>query len=378
MKGKSPSKPVPVHITDADEKKKAIEGAIGQIEKNFGKGAIMRMGEAPELEVSAISTGSLTLDLALGIGGVPRGRIVEIYGPESSGKTTVALHVVAETQKSGGEAAYIDVENALDPVYAKALGVDIDRLLVSQPSSGEQALDIAEALIRSGAIDVVVVDSVAALVTQQEIEGDMAASHVGMQARLMSQALKKLSSAVAKTNCVIIFINQLREKIGVMYGNPETTPGGRALKFYASVRIDIRRAEQLKEGNEIYGNHIKCKIVKNKVAPPFKTAEFDILYGKGIARSGEIVEIGIQLGIIQKSGSWFSYGDQRIAQGKENTRKYLEANPALMEEIADKIKSKRDDVEQMLAKDYGEDVEEDAEDSVDPDDEEPRYQDPRH
>ncbi|MCI6842182.1 MAG: recombinase RecA [Eubacteriales bacterium] len=370
MKGKSPSKPVPVHITDADEKKKAIEGAIGQIEKNFGKGAIMRMGEAPELEVSAISTGSLTLDLALGIGGVPRGRIVEIYGPESSGKTTVALHVVAETQKSGGEAAYIDVENALDPVYAKALGVDIDRLLVSQPSSGEQALDIAEALIRSGAIDVVVVDSVAALVTQQEIEGDMAASHVGMQARLMSQALKKLSSAVAKTNCVIIFINQLREKIGVMYGNPETTPGGRALKFYASVRIDIRRAEQLKEGNEIYGNHIKCKIVKNKVAPPFKTAEFDILYGKGIARSGEIVEIGIQLGIIQKSGSWFSYGDQRIAQGKENTRKYLEANPALMEEIADKIKSKRDDVEQMLAKDYGEDVEDDAEDSVDPDDEE--------
>lgn len=370
MKGKSPSKPVPVHITDADEKKKAIEGAIGQIEKNFGKGAIMRMGEAPELEVSAISTGSLTLDLALGIGGVPRGRIVEIYGPESSGKTTVALHVVAETQKSGGEAAYIDVENALDPVYAKALGVDTDRLLVSQPSSGEQALDIAEALIRSGAIDVVVVDSVAALVTQQEIEGDMAASHVGMQARLMSQALKKLSSAVAKTNCVIIFINQLREKIGVMYGNPETTPGGRALKFYASVRIDIRRAEQLKEGNEIYGNHIKCKIVKNKVAPPFKTAEFDILYGKGIARSGEIVEIGIQLGIIQKSGSWFSYGDQRIAQGKENTRKYIEANPALMEEIADKIKSKRDDVEQMLAKDYGEDVEEDAEDSVDPDDEE--------
>ena len=370
MKGKSPSKPVPVHITDADEKKKAIEGAIGQIEKNFGKGAIMRMGEAPELEVSAISTGSLTLDLALGIGGVPRGRIVEIYGPESSGKTTVALHVVAETQKSGGEAAYIDVENALDPVYAKALGVDIDRLLVSQPSSGEQSLDIAEALIRSGAIDVVVVDSVAALVTQQEIEGDMAASHVGMQARLMSQALKKLSSAVAKTNCVIIFINQLREKIGVMYGNPETTPGGRALKFYASVRIDIRRAEQLKEGNEIYGNHIKCKIVKHKVAPPFKTAEFDILYGKGIARSGEIVEIGIQLGIIQKSGSWFSYGDQRIAQGKENTRKYLEANPALMEEIADKIKSKRDDVEQMLAKDYGEDVEEDAEDSVDPDDEE--------
>lgn len=370
MKAKQQSKPVPSQITDAEEKRKAIEGAIGQIEKNYGKGTIMRMGDAPELEVSAISTGSLTLDLALGIGGVPRGRIVEIYGPESSGKTTVALHVVAETQKTGGEAAYIDVENALDPVYAKALGVDIDRLLVSQPSSGEQALDIAEALIRSGAIDVVVVDSVAALITQQEIDGDMAATHVGMQARLMSQALKKLSSAVAKSNCVIIFINQLREKIGVMYGNPETTPGGRALKFYASVRIDIRRAEQLKEGGEIYGNHIKCKIVKNKVAPPFKTAEFDIIYGQGIARSSEIVDIGIELGFISKSGSWFSYEGQRIAQGKENTRKYLESNPEMMEEIAEKIKAKRDDVEQMLSKDYGEDIPEDAENEIDPDDEE--------
>lgn len=369
-KSKKAAKNAPVASDDGNEKKRALDIALAGIEKQFGKGAIIRMGERAVRDIEVIPTGCLDLDMALGVGGLPRGRVIEIYGPESSGKTTVALHVVAETQKSGGEAAYIDVENALDPVYAKALGVDIDRLLVSQPSSGEQALDIAEALIRSGAIDVVVVDSVAALVTQQEIEGDMAASHVGMQARLMSQALKKLSSAVAKTNCVIIFINQLREKIGVMYGNPETTPGGRALKFYASVRIDIRRAEQLKEGNEIYGNHIKCKIVKNKVAPPFKTAEFDILYGKGIARSGEIVEIGIQLGIIQKSGSWFSYGDQRIAQGKENTRKYLEANPALMEEIADKIKSKRDDVEQMLAKDYGEDVEEDAEDSVDPDDEE--------
>ena len=370
MKAKQQSKPVPSQITDAEEKRKAIEGAIGQIEKNYGKGTIMRMGDAPELEVSAISTGSLTLDLALGIGGVPRGRIVEIYGPESSGKTTVALHVVAETQKTGGEAAYIDVENALDPVYAKALGVDIDRLLVSQPSSGEQALDIAEALIRSGAIDVVVVDSVAALITQQEIDGDMAATHVGMQARLMSQALKKLSSAVAKSNCVIIFINQLREKIGVMYGNPETTPGGRALKFYASVRIDIRRAEQLKEGGEVYGNHIKCKIVKNKVAPPFKTAEFDIIYGQGIARSSEIVDIGIELGFITKSGSWFSYEGQRIAQGKENTRKYLESNPEMMEEIAEKIKAKRDDVEQMLSKDYGEDIPEDAENEIDPDDEE--------
>ena len=352
MKGRTQSKPVPSQIVDKDEKRKAIEGAIGQIEKDFGKGTIMRMGEAPELEVSAISTGSLTLDMALGIGGVPRGRIVEIYGPESSGKTTVALHVVAETQKTGGEAAYIDVENALDPVYAKALGVDIDRLLVSQPSSGEQALDIAEALIRSGAIDVVVVDSVAALVTQQEIEGDMSSSHVGLQARLMSQALKKLSGAVAKSNCVIIFINQLREKIGVMYGNPETTPGGRALKFYASVRIEIRRAEQLKEGSEVYGNHVKCKIVKNKVAPPFKTAEFDIIYGKGIAKSGEVVEIGLQLGFITKSGSWFSYEGQRIAQGKENARKYIESNPDLLEELSEKIKAKRDEVETLMNKEY--------------------------
>ena len=352
MKAKTQSKPVPSQIVDKDEKRKAIEGAIGQIEKDFGKGTIMRMGEAPELEVSAISTGSLTLDMALGIGGVPRGRIVEIYGPESSGKTTVALHVVAETQKTGGEAAYIDVENALDPVYAKALGVDIDRLLVSQPSSGEQALDIAEALIRSGAIDVVVVDSVAALVTQQEIEGDMSSSHVGLQARLMSQALKKLSGAVAKSNCVIIFINQLREKIGVMYGNPETTPGGRALKFYASVRIEIRRAEQLKEGSEVYGNHVKCKIVKNKVAPPFKTAEFDIIYGKGIAKSGEVVEIGLQLGFITKSGSWFSYEGQRIAQGKENARKYIESNPDLLEELSEKIKAKRDEVETLMNKEY--------------------------
>ena len=355
MKAKTQTKAVPTQIVDKEEKRKAIEGAIGQIEKNYGKGTIMRMGEAPELEVSAISTGSLTLDMALGIGGVPRGRIVEIYGPESSGKTTVALHVVAETQKLGGEAAYIDVENALDPVYAKALGVDTDSLLVSQPSSGEQALDIAEALIRSGAIDVVVVDSVAALVTQQEIDGDMASSHVGLQARLMSQALKKLSGAVAKSNCVIIFINQLREKIGISYGNPETTPGGRALKFYASVRMEIRRSEQLKDGSDVYGNHVKCKIVKNKVAPPFKVAEFDIIYGKGISKSGEIVDIGIELGFIQKSGSWFSYEGQRIAQGKENTRKYFESNEELMDELAEKIKAKRDDVEAMISKDYEDD-----------------------
>ncbi len=367
MKAKTQSKPVPSQIVDKEEKLKAIEGAISQIEKDYGKGTIMRMGEAPELEVSAISTGSLTLDMALGIGGVPRGRIVEIYGPESSGKTTVALHVVAETQKLGGEAAYIDVENALDPVYAKALGVDIDSLLVSQPSSGEQALDIAEALIRSGAIDVVVVDSVAALVTQQEIDGDMSSSHVGLQARLMSQALKKLSGAVAKSNCVVIFINQLREKIGVMYGNPETTPGGRALKFYASVRIEIRRAEQLKEGSEVYGNHVKCKVVKNKVAPPFKTAEFDIIYGKGIAKSGEIVDIGIQLGFITKSGSWFSYDGQRIAQGKENARKYIESNPDLLEELAEKIRAKKDEVESMMSKDYDSDTAEDPDESADDD-----------
>ncbi len=365
-KAKAPAKQMTGRITDADEKKKAIEGAIGQIEKDFGKGTIMRMGDAPELEVSAISTGSLTLDMALGIGGVPRGRIVEIYGPESSGKTTVALHVVAETQKEGGAAAYIDVENALDPVYAKALGVNTDELLVSQPSSGEQALDIAEALIRSGAIDVVVIDSVAALVTQQEIEGDMASSHVGLQARLMSQALKKLSGAVAKSNCVIIFINQLREKIGVMYGNPETTPGGRALKFYASVRIEIRRAEQLKEGTEVYGNHVKCKVVKNKVAPPFKTAEFDIIYGQGIAKSGEIVELGLQLGYIVKSGSWFSYGDQRIAQGKENTRKYIEANPDILEELAEKIAGRKDEVDAMMNQGgYDDDLSEDDVDAED-------------
>ncbi len=365
MKAKTKSKPIPVQITDKEEKKKAIEGAIGQIEKSYGKGTIMRMGSAPEMEVSAISTGSLTLDMALGIGGVPRGRIIEIYGPESSGKTTVALHVVAETQKLGGEAAYIDVENALDPVYAKALGVDIDNLLVSQPSSGEQALDIAEALIRSGAIDVVVIDSVAALVTQQEIDGDMGQSHVGMQARLMSQALKKLSGAVAKSNCAVIFINQLREKIGMTYGNPETTPGGRALKFYASVRIDIRRAETLKEGSEIYGNHIKCKVVKNKVAPPFKVAEFNIIYGKGISKSGEIFDIAVELDLIHKSGSWFSYNGQRIAQGKDNTKKYIESNEEIMRELTEKIMGKKDEVAAMM--DQDEDAEDDVE--IDPDDE---------
>ncbi len=366
MKAKAKTKPIPVQITDKEEKRKAIEGAIGQIEKNYGKGTIMRMGAAPEMEVSAISTGSLTLDMALGIGGVPRGRIIEIYGPESSGKTTVALHVVAETQKLGGEAAYIDVENALDPAYAKALGVDIDSLLVSQPSSGEQALDIAEALIRSGAIDVVVVDSVAALVTQQEIEGDMGSSHVGMQARLMSQALKKLSGVVAKSNCAVIFINQLREKIGISYGNPETTPGGRALKFYASVRIDIRKSEALKDGSDVYGNLVKCKVVKNKVAPPFKVAEFNIIYGKGISKSGEIIDLAIELDLVHKSGSWFSYNGQRIAQGKENARKYIESNEEIMRELTEKILGKKDEVAALMDTDF--DAEEDGAEG-DPDDE---------
>ncbi len=367
MKAKTKSKPVPQQITDKEERKKAIEGAIGQLEKKYGSGTIMRMGEAPAMEVSAISTGSLTLDLALGIGGVPRGRIVEIYGPESSGKTTVALHVVAETQKLGGEAAYIDVENALDPIYAKALGVDTDNLLVSQPSSGEQAREIAEALIRSGAIDVVVVDSVAALVTQQEIDGDMGASHVGMQARLMSQALKKLSSVAAKSNCVLIFINQLREKIGISYGNPEVTSGGRALRFYASVRIEIRRAEQLKDGDDVYGNHVKCKVVKNKVAPPFKVAEFDILYGQGISKSGEVFDIAVELDLIHKSGSWFSYNGQRLAQGKENARKYIESNDEIMKELIEKIMGKKDQVSAMISQDFADEDSDGGE--IDPDDE---------
>lgn len=329
----------------AEEKKKALATALSQIEKDFGKGTIMKLGENTHMNVAAIPTGSLTLDLALGIGGVPRGRIVEIFGPESSGKTTVALHIAAEVQKMGGEAAFIDAEHALDPVYAKALGVNIDNLLVSQPDSGEQALEITDALVRSGAVDVVVVDSVAALVPQQEIDGDMGSSHVGLQARLMSQALRKLSGSIAKTNCVVIFINQLREKVGVMYGNPETTPGGRALKFYASVRIDVRKIENLKQGDEAYGNRVKCKVVKNKVAPPFRVAEFDILYGKGISKAGEIVDIAIELGLVQKSGSWFSYNGERLAQGKENTKKAILSDPALMKELEDKIKARSSDID---------------------------------
>lgn len=319
------------------DKQKALETALQQLEKQYGKGTVMRLGENAAMQVEAISTGSISLDVALGIGGVPRGRIIEIYGPESSGKTTIALHVIASAQKLGGEAAFIDAEHALDPVYAKNLGVNIDDLLVSQPDSGEQALEVCEALVRSGAIDIVVIDSVAALVPQAEIEGDMGASHVGLQARLMSQALRKISGAVAKTNCIVIFINQLREKVGVMYGNPETTTGGRALKFYASVRIDIRKGETLKNGADPYGNHVKCKIVKNKVAPPFKVAEFDILYGKGISKAGEILDMGVDCGIIEKSGSWFSYNGERLGQGRDSARNLIESDEALAAELEAKI-----------------------------------------
>ncbi len=350
----------------AEDKKKALATALSQIEKDFGKGTIMKLGENAHMNVEAIPTGSLTLDLALGIGGVPRGRIVEIFGPESSGKTTVALHIAAEVQKLGGEAAFIDAEHALDPVYAKALGVNIDNLLVSQPDSGEQALEITDALVRSGAIDVVVVDSVAALVPQQEIDGEMGSSHIGLQAKLMSQALRKLSGSIAKTNCVVIFINQLREKVGVMYGNPETTPGGRALKFYSSVRIDVRKIENLKQGDEVYGNRVKCKVVKNKVAPPFRIAEFDILYGKGISKAGEIVDIAMELGLVQKSGSWFSYNGEKLAQGKDNARKAIAASPALMKELEEKIKAHGDELDLSAGEAYSlEDDEDGAGDEFD-------------
>ena len=330
--------------SDKEAKQKALNTAIAQIDKKYGEGSVMRLGNNTHMEVQAVSTGSIALDMALGIGGVPRGRIVEIYGPESSGKTTVALHIVAEVQKTGGQAAFIDAEHALDPIYAKALGVDIDNLLVSQPDCGEDALNIAEQLVRSGAIDVVVVDSVAALVPRQEIEGDMGQAVVGMQARLMSQALRKLAAVISKSNSILIFINQLREKVGVMYGNPETTSGGRALKFYSSVRIDVRKTDQLKNGNDVYGNHVRCKIVKNKVAPPFKTAEFDILYGKGISRSGEIIDYSVTLGIIKKSGSWFSYNGERIGQGMEKVRQYVESNPELLAELDRKVRAMKDQI----------------------------------
>jgi recombination protein RecA len=340
------------------DKKAALETVISRIERDCGKGSIMRLGENASMNVSAVSTGSLTLDMALGVGGLPKGRITEIYGPESSGKTTLALHVIAEVQKSGGEAAFIDAEHALDPVYAKHLGVDINNLLVSQPDCGEQALEIAEALVNSGAIDIIVIDSVAALVPKQEIDGDMGASHVGVQARLMSQAMRKLSGVIAKSNCIVIFINQLREKVGVMYGNPEVTTGGRALKFYASVRIDIRKTESLKNAGEVYGNRVKCKVVKNKVAPPFKIAEFDILYGKGISKASEILELGVNLGIIEKSGSWFSYDGQRIGQGKDNARQYIETEPELMHRISEAIRAEAGKVEleeEFVAPGEGED-----------------------
>ena len=322
----------------ASDKKKALQTALNQIDKNFGKGTVMRLGDRPEMNVEAIPTGSLALDAALGIGGVPRGRIVEIYGPESSGKTTLALHILAEAQKRGGEVAFVDAEHALDPVYAAALGVDTDNLLVSQPDTGEQALEITDALVRSGAIDVVVVDSVAALVPKQEIEGEMGDTFVGLQARLMSQALRKLAGTISKTNCVVIFINQLRMKIGVMYGNPETTTGGNALKFYASVRLDVRRVEAIKEGGNVVGNKTRVKVVKNKVAPPFREAVFEILYGQGISKWGELVDLAVQMDIVQKSGSWFSMGDERIGQGANSVKEYLMANPEIAEKVETQVR----------------------------------------
>ena len=323
------------------DNQKALETAISQIEKNYGKGSIMRLGQNTAMNVEAISTGSVTLDAATGIGGLPRGRIIEIYGPESSGKTTLALHVVAEAQRMGGEAAFIDAEHALDPIYAANLGVDVDALLVSQPDNGEQALEITEALTRSGAIDVIVVDSVAALVPRSEIEGDMGDSHVGLHARLMSQALRKLAGAIAKSNTIIIFINQLREKVGVVYGNPEVTTGGRALKFYASIRIDVRKIEQLKgPGNEFIGSRTRAKIVKNKVAPPFKECTFDLMYGTGISRTGEVLDLAVDLDIIKKGGSWFSYKDQKLGQGRDNVRKYMVENPEFCEKINKEVRER--------------------------------------
>ena len=332
-------KPVVESATPASDKKKALETAMAQIERAYGKGSIMRLGETADVVVDSIPTGSLSLDIALGIGGVPKGRIIEIYGPESSGKTTLALHIVAEAQKRGGEVAFIDAEHALDPGYARALGVDIDSMLISQPDTGEQGLEICEALVRSGAIDVVVVDSVAALTPRAEIEGDMGDSHVGLLARLMSQALRKLAGSISKTNCIVIFINQLREKVGVMYGNPEVTTGGRALKFYSSVRIDVRRVEALKNGSEIIGNRTRAKIVKNKVAPPFREAEFDILYGEGISKWGELVDLAVKLDIVQKSGSWFAMGELRLGQGRDAVKQYLQDHPELAEDIEAQVRA---------------------------------------
>ena len=323
-----------------NERKAALDNALKQIEKQFGKGSVMKLGEQADRKIQTSPSGSLALDTALGVGGYPKGRVVEIYGPESSGKTTVTLHAIAEIQKAGGQAAFIDAEHALDPVYAQKLGVNIDELLLSQPDTGEQALEITEALVRSGAIDIIVIDSVAALVPKAEIEGEMGDSHMGLQARLMSQALRKLSGIINKSNCIAIFINQVREKIGVMFGNPETTTGGRALKFYSSVRLEVRRAESIKQGNDIVGNRTKIKVVKNKVAPPFKTAEVDIMYGEGISKEGEIIDIGVEKEIVQKSGSWYAYGDERLGQGRENAKQFLKENPEVQAEIAQKIREK--------------------------------------
>ena len=331
--------------TPASDRRKALETALAQIEKSYGKGTVMRLGDRPDMNVDAIPTGSLALDAALGIGGVPKGRIIEIYGPESSGKTTLALHILAETQKRGGEVAFVDAEHALDPVYAAALGVDTDNMLVSQPDTGEQALEITDALVRSGAVDAVVVDSVAALTPRAEIEGEMGDTFVGLQARLMSQALRKLAGTIAKTNCVVIFINQLRMKIGVMYGNPETTTGGNALKFYSSVRLDVRRVESIKEGGNVVGNKTRVKVVKNKVAPPFREAMFDIMYGQGISKWGELVDLAVQLDIVQKSGSWFSMGDERIGQGKDSVKAFLQANPDMAEKVEQQV---RDNMYKLL------------------------------
>ena len=343
--------------TTREEKLKALNTAMVNIERNYGKGAVMRLSDNANMEVQAVHTGSLLLDAALGIGGVPRGRITEIFGPESSGKTTVALHIIAEVQKEGGIAAFIDAEHALDPSYAKALGVNTDDLLISQPDCGEDALEITETLVRSGAVDVVVIDSVAALVPRQELDGDMGANSVGVQARLMSKAMRKLAAVISKSNAVVVFINQLREKVGVMYGNPETTTGGRALKFAASVRIDIRKADQLKQGSEVYGNKVKCKIVKNKVAPPFKVAEFDILYGRGISIESELIELALKLDIIQKSGSWLSYGGERLGQGKDNVRKMLFSNHELFAEIEEKVRANMANI--VPEEEIGEDEDED-------------------
>ena len=348
-----------------NEKKKALESALGQIEKQFGKGSVMKLGDFKAMNVEAIPTGALSLDVALGIGGIPKGRIIEIFGPESSGKTTLALHMIAECQKLGGEAAFIDAEHALDPVYAKHLGVDIDDLIVSQPDTGEQALEIVEALVRSGAIDIIVVDSVAALVPKAEIDGDMGDAHVGLQARLMSQALRKLAGVLNKSNTAIILINQLREKVGIMFGNPETTPGGRALKFYSSVRLDIRKVENLKQDGEVFGNRARVKVVKNKVAPPFREAEFDIIYGKGISKSGNILDLAVSLDIVEKSGSWFSYDGTRIGQGRENAKKYFEDNPKIMAEVEKKVRAKFDEAFEKSLNDEGSEEVEDQDEPLD-------------